>query len=121
MWSEHLSINTMLMLLAKATPCLRHLASLTVTGHVRVEGLLLRRFTELHKVVDEVGHACLRIADSHGQLKMCQVLLGQAADCSVEDKEQWTTLHCAAKGGFLDFVVHPPTFKAQIFSPLTYL
>ena len=88
MCSEHLSINTMLMLLAKATPCLHHLASLTVTGHVRVEGLLPRRYTELHKVVDEVGHACLRIADSHGQLKMCQVLLGQAADCSVEDKEQ---------------------------------
>ena len=80
MWSEFLSINTMLMLLAKATPCLHHMASLT--GHVRVEGLLLRRYTELHKVADEEGQTC------HGQLKMCQVLLGQAADCSVEDKEQ---------------------------------
>ena len=36
---------------------------------------------------------------------MCQVLLGQGADCTVEDREQWTALHCAAKGGYLD-VVH---------------
>ena len=35
---------------------------------------------------------------------MCQVLLGQGADCTVEDKEKWTPLHCSAKGGFLDIV-----------------
>ena len=44
-------------------------------------------------------------AASNGHLEMCQVLLGQGADCTVEDREQWTALHCAAKGGYLD-VVH---------------
>ena len=38
-------------------------------------------------------------------MEMCQVLLGQGADFTVEDNEKWTALHCAAKGGFLD-VVH---------------
>ena len=72
-------------------------------------------------MVDEAGQSCLHIgnkyfiiifnieifspAASNGHLEMCQVLLGQGADCTVEDKELWTSLHCAAKGGFLD-VVH---------------
>ena len=86
-----------------------------LTDHVRVAGLMLSWYTELHKGVDEVGQNCLHIADSHGQLNMCKILLGQAADCSMEDKEQWTALHYAAEGGFLDFVVNPPTFKANFF------
>ena len=98
-----------------------HLACLT--GHVGVVGLLLSRSTDLLKVVDEAGQSCLHIggwehliticclisclysAASNGHLEMCQVLLGQGADCTVEDREQWTALHCAAKGGYLD-VVH---------------
>ena len=35
---------------------------------------------------------------------MCQVLLGQGADCTVMDGNEWLPLHCAAKGGFLDVV-----------------
>ena len=37
-------------------------------------------------------------------MEMAQVLLGQGADCTMEDKENWTALHCAAKGGYLDVV-----------------
>ena len=43
-------------------------------------------------------------AASNGHIEMCQVLLGQGADCTVEDRERWTALHCAAKGGYLDVV-----------------
>ena len=60
---------------------------------------------------------------------MCQVLLGQGADCTVEDREQWTALHCAAKGGYLD-VVHlltnsgtstTATTSAEKVTPSSYL
>ena len=37
-------------------------------------------------------------------MEMAQVLLGQGADCTMEDKDTWTALHCAAKGGYLDVV-----------------
>ena len=97
-----------------------HLACLT--GHVGVVGLLLSRSTELLRVVDEKGQSCLHIggvniiiitkkhklfiflAASNGHMEMAQVLLGQGADCTMEDKDTWTALHCAAKGGYLDVV-----------------
>ena len=44
------------------------------------------------------------LAASNGHMEMAQVLLGQGADCTMEDKETWTALHCAAKGGYLDVV-----------------
>ena len=37
-------------------------------------------------------------------MEMAQVLLGQGADCTMEDSDTWTALHCAAKGGYLDVV-----------------
>ena len=64
-------------------------------------GLLLSRSTKLLKVADEAGQTSLHVAASNGHMEMCQVLLGQGADFTVEDNEKWTALHCAAKGGFL--------------------
>ncbi|PNF38384.1 hypothetical protein B7P43_G07234 [Cryptotermes secundus] len=35
---------------------------------------------------------------------MCEVLLGQGAEINATDKNGWTSLHCAARAGFLDVV-----------------
>ena len=53
---------------------------------------------------DRQGSTSLHVAATHGHYEMCQVLLGQGADCSLEDDNNWLPLHCAAKGGFLDVV-----------------
>ena len=70
-----------------------HLACLT--GHVGVVGLLLSRSTELLMVKDRQGSTSLHIAATHGHFEMCQVLLGQGADCNLEDENEWLALHCA--------------------------
>ena len=75
-----------------------------MTGHVGVVGLLLSRSTELLQVKDRQGSTSLHIAATHGHFEMCQVLLGQGADCTTEDDQDWLALHCATKGGYLDVV-----------------
>ena len=56
------------------------------------------------QVKDRQGSTSLHIAATHGHFEMCQVLLGQGADCNIEDDNEWLALHCAAKGGYLDVV-----------------
>ena len=92
-----------------------HLACLT--GHVGVVGLLLSRSTELLQVKDSSGSTSLHTAATHGHFEMCQVhdssvdnlkiqahfcqvLLGQGADCTLEDDKEWLPLHCASKVSF---------------------
>ena len=53
---------------------------------------------------DRQGSTSLHIAATHGHFEMCQVLLGQGADCNITDDNEWLALHCAAKGGYLDVV-----------------
>ena len=79
-----------------------HLACLS--GHVGVVGLLLSRSTDLLKNKDCLGRTSLHVAAAHGHNEMCLVLLGQGAEFEVQDNEQWSPLHLAAKGGFLDIV-----------------
>ena len=58
----------------------------------------------MRQVKDRQGSTSLHIAATHGHFEMCQVLLGQGADCNIEDDNEWLALHCAAKGGYLDVV-----------------